>query len=244
MINDVKVKKAAANTSRPHAPNALADNEGCAPHDLSSALDRLPARLFHATIACNVPAIERDGLRSADALIEAAELSGPKAAAMRCYRNKTMSLPNGAALRDQTPMPPALLERCLDPSLTVRDWYDLVNARVYFWLDELRLARYLKASAVAEQIVYIVDTQALVERYADFMEVTPFNVGYAKRSPAMRGSRSFVTLRDWARKAWTTEAAPGAKPRANSHLPVEITARCSIPDFRCFVRGRRTVAAK
>lgn len=150
-------------------------------------------------------------------------------------------LPTGAALRDQRPMAPEFLARCLDPPLSVTDWYHLVNARVFFWIDLKRLTTYLNASAGSDQVVYTVDIQALILKYADSMEVTPFNVGYAKRRGAPRGLRTFVSLAAWTRTGWAEERAAGRKPRSAHALPVELAVRSSIPDFDHYVIKRHVV---
>ena len=202
---------------------------------------RLPAVAFHATLACNAGGIERNGLHSASTLIEAAELVDSNYRAPRAYRNRTVMLPTGVALRDQRPMAPEFLARCLDPPLSVTDWYHLVNARVFFWIDLKRLTTYLNASAGSDQVVYTVDIQALILKYADSMEVTPFNVGYAKRRGAPRGLRTFVSLAAWTRTGWAEERAAGRKPRSAYALPVELAVRSSIPDFDHYVIKRHVV---
>jgi hypothetical protein len=61
-------------------------------------------------------------------LIARAGLSGVGAAPFATWRATGMDLPGGAHIRDQSPMPPAALARCLDAGLAPQDWYDLVNA--------------------------------------------------------------------------------------------------------------------
>jgi len=214
-----------------------------AEHDIANALRRLPQTLFHATLACNASRIKREGLTCACTLIKAAERQDTSYQAPLSYRDRTLILPNGAALRDQRPMAPELLRRCLDPTLSVLDWYRLINARVFFWLDAVRLATYLKASATFDQVVYTVNTKSLVQKYANDMEVTPFNVGYAKRRGAPRGLRTFVPLSDWSRSGWAAETAPGRKTRAASAAAVELAVRSSIPDFHQHVTAQRLVPA-
>jgi hypothetical protein len=212
-------------------------------HGIANALARLPTTLFHSTLACNAQMIQVEGLHCASTLINAAERRDSSYQAPLSYRDRTLILPNGAALRDQRPMAPEYLARCLDPPLSVSDWYRLVNARIFFWLDATRLQGYLKASAVSDQVVYSVDTQSLVLQYADCVEVTPFNVGYAMRRGASRGVRTFVSLSDWSRSAWAVETAPGRKTRAASAAPVELAVRGSIPNFHQYVTAQRIVPA-
>jgi hypothetical protein len=140
-------------------------------------------------------------------------------------------------------MAPELLKRCLDSTMSVSEWYGLINARVFFWVDAARLSSYLKASAASDQVVYTVSTRSLVLKYASDMEVTPFNVGFAKRRGAPRGLRTFVPLSDWSRSGWATERAPGRKIRAASAAAVELVVRIAIPDFHQHVTAQRVVPA-
>ena len=140
-------------------------------------------------------------------------------------------------------MAPALLARCLQSPLSVEDWYRLVNARVFFWIDAARLTSYLKASSASDQVIYTVDSELLVSKHADHMEVTPLNVGYALRRGAPRGVRTFVPLRDWSRTGWASERVTGRKPRASSAKPVELAVRGSVPCFNQLVTDRRVLPA-
>jgi hypothetical protein len=191
----------------------------------------LPERAFHLADRENWAAIERDGLHSAAVLIARAGLRGRAARPFTCYRDTGMQLPSGARLRDQRPMPPAALERCLDDGLTPDDWYRLVNDKVFFWLDEDRLSRHVAACGARPQLVVTVDLRALVARHGKRAFVTPFNVGNARRRPAARGERTFVPLAAWLAARWQSEAAPGASPRPRSHRPAELAVAGSVPDL-------------
>jgi hypothetical protein len=210
-----------------------------AARSIEGALDRLPAVVYHLTHAGNGPSIARVGLHPAAVLMRAAGVDGSGASA---YRSQTVALTGGIFLRNQRPMPPKALSRCLDPPLTPRDWYELVNIRVFFWLDKERLSRHWAASRSSPQICYTVSTTRLLERYAAFIEVSPFNSGSALRRAAKRGHRTFVPLMDWMRQGWTTEALPGAVPRSPSHKPAELTVRRSIPDFLSLIVDESRIA--
>jgi hypothetical protein len=206
---------------------------------IRSASDRLPAVVYHLTHASNVPLIARDGLHPAAALMRK---TGVDEAAANSFRSQTVTLPSGIVLRDQSPMPPKALSRCLDPPLTPPDWYELVNVRVFFRLDRDRLLRHWAANRGSRQICYTVSTARLLEQYAAFIELSPFNSGNALRRAAKRGHRTFVPLMDWTRQGWHAEALPGAVPRSPSHKPAELTVRRSIPDFLSLVVDEGRVA--
>ena len=195
----------------------------------------LPAHAYHLADAENWPSIQRVGLHCATALIRQAGLRGAAARPFSFHRAVSPVLPSGVRLRDQSPMPPSALERCLDPGLTPADWYALVNAHVYFWLDTDRLARHRAACAKRPQIVVTLDLPGLLARYRAHAFVTPFNVGNARRRPASRGQRTFVPLDAWLATRWASEARPGDKPRARAHPPAELAIAGAMPDVMDFV---------
>jgi len=202
------------------------------PRSIGRALERLPSVVYHLTYADNAASIARDGLHPAAALLKEAGVAESEANA---FRRAAITLPGGAVLRNQRPMPPNALSRCLDSPLTPEDWYALVNSRVFFWLDQDRLSRHRTVGRASPQICYAVSTARLLERYAAFVELSPFNSGSALRRAAGRGRRTFVPLADWTQRGWKSEALPGAAPRPPSHQPAELTVRCSIPDFLSLV---------
>jgi hypothetical protein len=202
----------------------------------------LPERAYHLAHAENWDSIRRTGLHSAAALIARAGLGASAARRFTAYRDRAMRLPSGEWLRDQCPMPPAALARCLDDGLAPSDWYALVNAKVFFWLDRERLDRHAAACGSAPQIVMEIDLRALVARYRALSVVTPFNVGNARRRPASRGRRTFVPLEAWLATRWLSEAASGGRPRAASHPPAELAVEGAVPDAMGFVVATRRLA--
>jgi hypothetical protein len=203
---------------------------------------QLPARAYHLADAENWPRIQRKGLLSTEALIARDGLMDGAALPFRGYRDAGMRLPGGVLIHDQRPMPPAALARCLDPGLAPDDWYALVNAHVFFWLDADRLARHKRACGKRPQVVMVLDLAGLVARHGARAALTPFNVGNARRQPARRGWRSFVPLAAWQTTAWQREAAPGAKPRSPSHPPAELAIAHAVPDAMDFLIEARPAA--
>jgi len=197
----------------------------------------LPGRAFHIAEAENWPSIRRGGLHSTRVLIEQAGLGGPEAERFAGYRPAGMRLPTGVRIRDQRPMPPAALERCLDPGLSPADWYRVVNSKVFFWLDAERVNRHLAACRARPQIVITVDLHRMLARHGERACVTPFNVGNARRRAASRGYRTFVPLRAWLATRWRAEAAPGRRIRPGERRPAEIAIDGSVADLMDFVIG-------
>ena len=97
---------------------------------------------YHLVDERNWASVERNGLMSANRLAVA---SGYDLSTLRLHRPKGLVLPSGIRIRDQSPMPPAVLAKCLHGGLCPEDWYDLLNSKVFFWLEPERLDRQRKA---------------------------------------------------------------------------------------------------
>ena len=116
------------------------------------------------------------------------------------------------------------------------DWYEMVNERVFFWLDPDRLNRQRSACKARPQVVIAVDTAGLVAVHQQRVALTPINTGNARRKPARRGAATFVPLAEWCRSGWASEAVALDTPvRKRSHQPVELTVLGAVPDIMHFV---------
>jgi hypothetical protein len=165
-----------------------------------------------------------------------------RAAFERRHRPTQVMLPIGAAVRDQKPMPPAALARCLH-GMVPGDWYQLLNARVFFWPDLDRLNRHRGASRERGQLVLTLDAGRLLGAHGDRAEVAPINTGSALRRPARRGRATFVPYAAWQTSGWDSEAAAlGTRPRARSHPPAELVVPDAVPDVLDFVSDVRHLA--
>jgi hypothetical protein len=198
-------------------------------------------RVYHLTEASNWPSIQQHGLLSTSRLLDLAGLEGTDRYEIeRRQRREGLTLPNGAVIRDQTPIPPAALTRCLANGLTPEDWYSELNGRVFFWLDRRRLNRQRRAGRSSLQIVLVVDAAGLLSRYASSAALTPFNTGNARRTPAWRGRETFVPYEEWRESGWSSEAK-GLRTtlRASSHAPVELAIHDAVEDIMDFVMDIR-----
>ncbi|GCE27678.1 hypothetical protein KDA_31620 [Dictyobacter alpinus] len=199
--------------------------------------------IYHMAEAANWPAIQRDGLHSASTLLDFAGILGKDRERLEKHQRLTHTeLPNGIQIRDQRPMPAAALANCLI-GITPSEWYTLINAHIFFWLDPTRLNRHRAACGARPQVVLTVDASKLVAAYAEKIAITPINTGNARRRPARRGAATFVPYTTWVTSAWTSEAASlGTPVRPSSHHPVELTVVGSIPDIMQFVVGVQQLA--
>jgi hypothetical protein len=203
----------------------------------------LPAEVFHLAEAGNWDLIRQQGLHSATRLIELAGMSEEEARPFKTYRNRAMKLPSGVLLRDQRPMPPSALERCLRDGLTPQDWYDQVNSKIFFWFSKGRLLRHLGACLPNPQVLITINASALIEQYGSQACVTPFNVGNARRKPSVRSLKTFVPFEVWISTRWESERPGHETSRPASHPPAELVVGCSIPDLSDFIIRVQSISA-
>ena len=203
--------------------------------DYAMTKQRSLHHIYHLADERNWQSIQTDGLLSATKLFESANLHEW----IRCHRTDNIQLPNGVVIRDQKPMPPAALARCLAHGLTAADWYAQLNRHVFFWIDLERLNRQRQACKTPQYIM-IIDANCLLKNYATRAAVTPFNTGNARRVPAKRCLESFVPYDMWINSGWDSEAiALATKPRPLSHKPVELTIIDAVPNIFDFVINSR-----
>jgi hypothetical protein len=203
----------------------------------------LPRHVYHLAEEANWPSIRRLGLLPATELIARAGLSGADRDRLeRSQRADHTILPDGVAIRDQRPMPATALRTCLvgmDPA----EWYALINARVFFWLDADRLNRQRAACNARPQVALTVDAVGLVRDYGHVAAVSPITSGNARRRPARRGLATFVPYASWVESGWASEAAAlGTKERSRSRRPAELTIFGAVPDAMRFVLSATRLA--
>jgi uncharacterized protein DUF7002 len=103
-----------------------------------------------------------------------------------------------AVLRDNRPIRPLFLERCLE-DVSAADWFALLNGQVFFWVDRKRASRLLSARAHRGRAhdVLVVDTGALIARHRERIRVTSINAGAVlfPRAPK-RGRSTFKALHE------------------------------------------------
>jgi len=197
----------------------------------------LPHALYHLADAANWASIQQYGLLSTSALLDLAGIQGREREQLeQRQRIRQMTLTTGTIIGGQNPMPPTALERCLQ-GMTPYEWYALLNARVFFWLDIGRLNRMQKANHHRGQVVMVLDTEQLLANYAEQTALTPINTGNARRKAALRGRQTFVPYNTWVESRWTSEAeALGTRVRPGNHSPAELTIAGAVPDVMKFVR--------
>lgn len=186
--------------------------------DLRRLVARFP-RLYHMAHFGSWPSIERLGLLSTSRLLDTFEIQGPERDRIESqWRSAPIPIEhpdNGrAVVRDQLPLRPDLLARCLTDGMTPQDWYRTLNAHVFFWVDEPHLRTLLNARAYREfpQTVLIVDTAPLLDRHLPAVRLSSINSGSILRGGAPRGTETFLPVPDYEKSRLVELCVAGAVP--------------------------------
>lgn len=164
-------------------------------------LARRYPRLYHMAEAGSWPSIRQHGLLSTSSLLNLLEITGVARIPIESeHRPESVRIHHAvlgtAVVRDQKPMSDADLRRCLLGGMSPREWYELLNAKVFFWLTEGRLETLLGARAYRDRphIVLVLDTASLLEDYGEVTWLSPMNSGCTKPFAHPRGPRTFHRL--------------------------------------------------
>ncbi|SEM42882.1 hypothetical protein SAMN05444354_116162 [Stigmatella aurantiaca] len=196
--------------------------------------ERFPL-LFHMAEAGSWPSIQRHGLLSTSALLDLFEVRGERRRALEArHRPESVTLHHPrhgtAVIRDQKPMSDAGLLRSLSGGLSPADWYQLLNARVFFWVSHERLMKLLKARAYRDkrQTVLTVDTARLLALHEARVLLSPRNSGATKPFPWPRGPDTFLPMARYPFSFWDQK-------RKRKNPVAELTVTYAVPDIRDFV---------
>lgn len=181
-------------------------------------------RLYHMAEAASWPSIQTQGLLSTTALLDLYEVPEPERSRLERERRPgfmPISHPGfgTALLRDQLPLSDAGLKRALT-DMTPTEWYQLLNGKVFFWVNEARVERLLANCWHRDNVVLVLDTAKVMERYADATTLCPINSGFTRRFPQPRGSDTFRPISDYPFAAWLKkEGIKGCHRRVRRGLP-------------------------
>ena len=189
--------------------------------------------LYHMAWAGNWPSIQQHGLLSTSALLAMYEVSAQQRVLLEdSHRPKPVRLEHPVhgeiLVRDQHPMSDKALRRVLLDGLTPRDWYRTLNSKVFFWVSEARLNRMLETPWYRHEdnLVMVLDSDALTQRYWDKVWLAPMNTGCTVPYAHPRGARTFASPNNY---PWL-----GRKGRGEDRV-VEFTVSDSVPDALQFV---------
>ncbi len=160
-------------------------------------------RLYHMSHAQSWDGICRHGLLSTAALLKLFQVPVEQ-------RTRLLTLPRresevvrharegSALIRDQKPLSPRKLERCLT-DCTVPEWLQLLNSRVFFWLcvDRLKTLMCAGEYCADAHLVLVADTLRLATDLQDRITLAPMNTGNTRPFAHPRGSSTFSRITDY-----------------------------------------------
>ena len=163
-------------------------------------------RLYHMAEASAWPSIQEHGLLSTSALLDLYRVPEPVRREIESTRRPdfvSVAHPNlGISwIRDQRPLSDEGLLNCLT-DMSPREWYTLLNGKVFFWLNEVRLIKLLGTYRHRDNVVLVLDTGKVMARYAGQTMLSPINSGFTRRFPQPRGSATFRTIADYPFAQW------------------------------------------
>ena len=157
--------------------------------------------LYHVAEDGALPGIERHGLLSTSALLRHFEVEESRRTRLESVwrqESKRISHPvhGTAVLRDQKPMRPEWLQKCLQDGLTPSDWYRLLNGKVFLWPSARTVTHLLHARPYRDRphLVLVIDTRALLDDGRHVVAASAINSGNARRRPTPRGLGTFVPV--------------------------------------------------
>jgi hypothetical protein len=150
------------------------------------------------------PRIQQIGLRTTQQLVDACRPdAATREAILGQRRPESVNLEHPVVgtvtIRDQKPLKLHNLEPALT-DVTVEQFLDLLNSRVFMWTSPERLDRLLGAAAYRRHRhdVLVLDTASIVDSYFDRIRLTGMNTGATIFPNALaRGAESFMTIADF-----------------------------------------------
>lgn len=199
--------------------------------DVATLVARYP-RLYHMAECGSWPSIRSYGLLSTVASLRLFGIDQQERHGLESlHRPEKVVLQSGRVgrivLRDQKPMPEERLQSALDGTATTRQWYELINSRVFFWVSRDRLVRLLSARAYRndEHDVLTVDTVKLVRDCEPAIMLCHMNSGNTFPMPHRRGVETFKSIAEY----------PAKKSGAPLKEVVELTVADQVSEIAQYV---------
>lgn len=171
--------------------------------DLDKLIELYP-RVYHMAERGAWDSIRTRGLMSATAVLDHLAVGdGERAQYESEHRGQKMDVkagdPSNIVLRDQKPMPEDRLVRALMGGTTPRQWYELINGKVFFWAEEKRLHGLLGARDYRklEHDVLTLDSSTFIPAYAESIWLCRMNSGNTWPMPHRRGTDIFCKIADY-----------------------------------------------
>jgi hypothetical protein len=156
--------------------------------------------LYHMAEHGKWPSIRRHGLRSTTALLDLFSVSGDKRHQLESHRRPESEQIQAdklgtVTIRDNGPMTDAALGKCLR-NMTPRQWYELLNRKVFFWVTKKRVETLLGARRYRdkEHTVVTLSTASVLTRHIERTTLSAINSGSTLYVPQPRGRNTFLPL--------------------------------------------------
>jgi hypothetical protein len=160
-------------------------------------------RLYHMAQDGAWDSIRRHGLLSTSALLDLFQINGDLRRQIEsCHRPKSREIAHPehgtAVIRDQQPMSDSGLLKCLC-GMTPRDWYELLNRKVFFWVREERVRQLLDAMMYrnSAHTVITLETASMLRVHQGRTTLSPINSGSTLYNPRPRGADTFLPLHEY-----------------------------------------------
>jgi hypothetical protein len=207
---------------------------------------QLYPRLYHMAEEGTWESISERGLLSTSALLDLFEINGNERFVIESqHRPESIVIEHRvygrAVIRDQKPMRETSLQKCLI-NMPPREWYELLNRKVFFWPTRERLLGLLAAKAYRDRThcVLTIDTQRMFESQLNGIRLSPINSGSTIYNPQPRGRHTFSVLEDYPYEE-------RRKKRGMTNAVAELCVDYSVPDVGsvvsrvCHMEGPREI---
>ncbi len=176
------------------------------------------------------PSIQKYGLLSTSALLDLYEVEERRELESR-RRPEIVEITNprhgSALIRDNKPIQDRDLEKCLS-GMSLAEWYESLNRRVFFWVSRQRLEKLLGAKAYRDRthLVLEVDAASLLAVHGEHASISPINSGATfPLDPKPRGPETFKRIQDHPQDGTVVELAVDyAVPDVAEHV-LRVTRR-------------------
>lgn len=164
-------------------------------------------RLYHMAERDTWPSIRDRGLFSTVAVLDLFQVNGAQRTALNStHRPDKVSVgtgPGAIVLRDQKPMETTRLATALVNGVTPRDWYETINSKVFFWVQEERLHGLLNARPyrMLEHDVLVIDTASFVAAHESKIWLCHMNSGNTFPVPHKRDLTAFKRIASYPTKS-------------------------------------------
>lgn len=199
--------------------------------DQAELIEKYP-RLFHMATAGSWDSIREHGLWTTQQIAHTSGLAPEEIRTLaELHRPRSVALDHPVLgpviIRDQAALRPVFAPGRI-VGMTMEEWIQVLNQRVFFWLHPARLQGLLGATRYKrlEQDVVVVDTASLVAAHSDRIELSPINSGATIQLNApLRGARTFQPIQEF----------PFAERRRGRTLQTtiaELSVVDGVPDLR------------